>query len=218
MGYIYCIYNKINNKSYIGKSVDFDARKKEHIRKLKCGKHINNHLQNSWDKYGEENFLFSVLLSDVSDLKLNRYEKLFIQLYNTNDKKFGYNLTIGGDGVSGYTHSEEVLMRLRKNHADFSGEKHPYYNKKHTNEIKKIISDCMKGEGNGMFGKKHTYETKRKISEKMKNVNVNKDRRKYDSLIDEVKIMLNQDISQTEISKLLNIPQPYVSKIKNGKY
>lgn len=217
-GYIYCIYNKINNKAYIGQTINFDKRVKEHIRKLNQGKHANIHLQHSWNKYGEYCFEFYLLLSDINEEDLNKYETMYIQLFNTFNYQYGYNLTLGGDGVSGYTHDEDALQRMRDNHADFSGEKHPFYNKKHTDEVRLVISECMKGENNGMYGRRHSEETRKLISEKMKIVNSNNDRRKYGEFIEQVKEMLDKGMTQLEISNILNIPQPYVSKIKNGKY
>ena len=58
---IYCIFNLVNGKRYIGSSVDIYNRWHEHIHNLKNGKSHNKHLQSAWDKYGEDNFLFEVL-------------------------------------------------------------------------------------------------------------------------------------------------------------
>ena len=52
---IYCIRNKINNKYYIGQSIDIKNRWKEHKYNLRHNKHVNNKLQNAWNKYGEKN-------------------------------------------------------------------------------------------------------------------------------------------------------------------
>ena len=42
--------------------------------------HTNNHLQNAWDKYGEENFRFEILEQcEIRDL--NRREKYWIDYY-----------------------------------------------------------------------------------------------------------------------------------------
>ena len=57
---IYKITNNINNKFYIGSSKNITKRFKEHKWRLKNNKHPNNKLQNSWNKYGEENFKFEV--------------------------------------------------------------------------------------------------------------------------------------------------------------
>ena len=58
---IYKIYCKENNRTYIGSSNNIERRFKEHISNLKNNKHINNYLQNSWNKYGEDSFSFTII-------------------------------------------------------------------------------------------------------------------------------------------------------------
>ena len=58
---IYVITNKINNKVYIGQSIDIRVRWWGHRCELNRNSHYNKHLQGAWNKYGEDNFDFSVL-------------------------------------------------------------------------------------------------------------------------------------------------------------
>lgn len=58
---VYKITNIVNGKFYIGSTNDFSRRIFDHSRKLKVGKHYNKHLQNSWNKYGSENFVFDII-------------------------------------------------------------------------------------------------------------------------------------------------------------
>jgi group I intron endonuclease len=67
---VYTIQNKINKKFYIGKAErqgtflsdsGFYIRWSNHINCLKADRHDNRYLQNSWNKYGGENFEFSIL-------------------------------------------------------------------------------------------------------------------------------------------------------------
>lgn len=44
---IYCIENLVNNKKYIGQSVDIINRKQNHFSKLKNKHHENQYLQNA---------------------------------------------------------------------------------------------------------------------------------------------------------------------------
>lgn len=183
LGYIYSIINKINNKSYIGKCNDINKRFKEHKRKLNSNKHHNQHLQFSWNKYGENNFEFVEILSDINKNDMNNYEILFIKLFNTTNDVYGYNLTNGGDGVLGFHHSEELKNNRRVPREEFQGENHPFYNHKHDVETKKIISEKAKINNKG---RKLSDYTKKKISDKMKN---NKNSYKNKTL----------DISQSEV-------------------
>lgn len=94
-GYIYKIENLINHKSYIGQTIDYKRRKQTHIRELRKNEHYNKHLQDAWNKYGEENFDFiSWKFENITQKELNNLEKEYIQKYDS--LKSGYNLIPGG--------------------------------------------------------------------------------------------------------------------------
>lgn len=90
---IYCIENLINHKKYVGQSIDIHARWKQHRSLLERGIHSNEKLQNAWNKYGADNFVFYVVQeNDV--LELDYWEKYYISLYDS--YKHGYNKDLGG--------------------------------------------------------------------------------------------------------------------------
>ena len=55
---IYKIECIANNKVYIGQSINIKRRLYDHKTRLRKGTHKNKHLQNAWNKYGEDNFTF----------------------------------------------------------------------------------------------------------------------------------------------------------------
>ena len=67
---IYKIINVINNKFYVGSAVDLKRRKTRHFSELRTGKHNNRYLQASWNKYGEQAFVFVIVeeLNPEADL------------------------------------------------------------------------------------------------------------------------------------------------------
>ena len=58
---IYCITNKINNKIYIGYSINITMRWYTHIDKLQKNNHDNKKIQKDFNKVGLKNFNFSIL-------------------------------------------------------------------------------------------------------------------------------------------------------------
>ena len=64
---IYTIRNIINNKYYVGCSKDMVDRIGAHKRALIKGTHKNILLQNSFNKYGILNFVFSFVFSYTSN-------------------------------------------------------------------------------------------------------------------------------------------------------
>ena len=59
---VYLIRNNVNQKIYIGStSNSFRERWRYHENHLRINKHGNTYLQNAWNKYGEDAFIFLVL-------------------------------------------------------------------------------------------------------------------------------------------------------------
>lgn len=162
---IYCIENIVNNKKYIGQSIDIDSRWSKHKSELNKGTHDNDYLQKSWNKYGCDNFKFYVLEICDSD-KLDERESYYIDLFNSMDRDKGYNLKSGGQN-SNYV-SNEIREKqsdaLKKHFENPEARKRQSLNAKNqwaNPEIKQKII----GKNNGMYGKHHTEEAKHKIRE-----------------------------------------------------
>lgn len=58
---VYKIINLINGKIYIGSTKNMRRRLWKHRALLRHNKHHNQHLQNSWNKYGENNFDYAII-------------------------------------------------------------------------------------------------------------------------------------------------------------
>lgn len=129
---IYAIKNKINNKFYIGISIDIKRRWLTHVRDFNKQQHYNEYLQNAWHKYGGENFEFIILeqLENIDNHLLNEKEKFWIENYNSyND---GYNLTIGGDSEFFVSYETREKIRQKNIERKEFGENNPF--SKLTNE------------------------------------------------------------------------------------
>lgn len=69
---IYQIENKVTGKLYVGSAWNCWLRKTGHFNKLRANKHHSIKLQRSFNKYGEENFKFSIIEFCDEELLLNR--------------------------------------------------------------------------------------------------------------------------------------------------
>jgi group I intron endonuclease len=86
---IYAIKNVKSGKMYIGKSRNIKRRLRGHKYELSYNKHPNPHLQNSWNKYTENAFIFGVI--EYCDIQaLSEKECNYIKKYNTLQE--GYNI------------------------------------------------------------------------------------------------------------------------------
>lgn len=94
---VYKIKNIINGKIYIGSSKDINKRWKQHLNLLKKGIHHSYKLQEEWDQFGENCFIFEILqiVDDEKHLKiaeqswLDKY-KPYVHGYNVSDATIEY--------------------------------------------------------------------------------------------------------------------------------
>ena len=95
IGYIYKIFNDINDNVYIGQTIQtINARFWQHKNDAKKGSMTSLHL--AIMKYGEEHF-FIEKIEECEISELDNREKYWIEYYNS--YKDGYNMTPGGSGV-----------------------------------------------------------------------------------------------------------------------
>lgn len=109
---IYMFLNIVNNKVYVGSTKNFRERRSSHLSDLRKDKHYNTYLQNSFNKYGEDNIKF-IVLEECEVLELIQKEQYWINLKNSNNSDFGYNLCIPTDN-SGHEFTEDTKHKLRR--------------------------------------------------------------------------------------------------------
>lgn len=99
MGIIYCFTNLINNKKYIGQSINDDgSRYNNHKNAYRSEKNqeYNSPLHRAMRKYGFNNFSYEILVKDIDDIHvLNDLECYYIQKHNCLIPN-GYNIEPGG--------------------------------------------------------------------------------------------------------------------------
>lgn len=164
---IYCIENLINNKKYIGQSIDIYRRWTNHKSDLNSGRHGNTHLQAAWDKYGSNNFEFKII-EECLEQMLDEREVYYINKYDCMNNNCGYNLESGGN-LNKHP-SIETRKKMSESHIGKQvGENSPSWGKPKTAETKKKISEAKigkyAGENHPLYGTRRSDDTKKKISE-----------------------------------------------------
>lgn len=136
---IYRFTNIQNNKIYIGSAKNLRKRFTQHLSNLRLNKHHSQHLQNAWNKYGEDNFKYDIIefVEDISILLIREQyyldTLLFAQEYiRKESNKFielGYNINPFAQNRLGTRQSKDSIKKAILNNPkvysvlqyDFSG-------------------------------------------------------------------------------------------------
>ena len=66
-------------------------------------------------KYGWENIKHEILADNLTYQNAIELERYYIKFYQSNNPVYGYNMTEGGEGATGYKLSEEKRKQLSAN-------------------------------------------------------------------------------------------------------
>ncbi len=161
-----CVYKHTapNGKCYIGITST--------SLKRRCGNgsgyYKNEYFTKAIKKYGWENFTHEILFDNLEQEEAERIERELIKKYSSNDKRFGYNITDGGEKCKRHAQSSKEKMSKAKK-GKYAGEKSYWYGKHRSEETKmklhNALSGKMSGDKNPNYGKPLSNEQKKKIGE-----------------------------------------------------
>lgn len=163
---IYLITNLLNNKKYVGQTIQsIDKRWRRH-----CWKSTSKNsmpICKAISKYGKENFKIEIIASCSSQEDLNQKEIFFTNKLNTWSPN-GYNLR-AGDGKGSMSQETKEKISIANTGRKHSVETRQNMSNAHKGKTlsadrRKKISDANKGENNSFYGKKHTQENIDKFS------------------------------------------------------
>lgn len=162
---VYLITNIINGKQYVGKTVrSLNIRWREHVKAARENEPLSMLIVRAIKKYGKESFKHKILEECSNEDELNEREIFWIKELGTFGG--GYNLTKGGDGMSGYKHSDETRQKMSKTRKGrkLSPEHVRAVSEGQKGQKRPGMSKKRKGELNPMYGKGHSDEARKKIS------------------------------------------------------
>ena len=133
--FVYSHVNLVNNKIYI--------RITKQIPSYRWGSHGQGYKDsprfwNAIQKYGWDNFEHNILFSELTKDEACKKEIELIKQYNSNDDRYGYNMTSGGE--QHYVFNEEVKQKLREQKV---GSNNPQWGKHKTEDEKKHLQNIM---------------------------------------------------------------------------
>lgn len=133
---VYIHVNKINQKVYVGQT-----REKNIIKRWGndgIGYKTQDRFWRAIQKYGWDNFEHLIITDWITKEKANEIEIAVIALFDSTNKDYGYNISQGGNGPTGVPCTDEKKQLLSDM---FSGFGNPFYGKKHTDDIKDMLSE-----------------------------------------------------------------------------
>lgn len=217
---VYQIRNKINNKLYIGSSVNIQKRFRCHKTDLNKGRHHNRYLQRAWNKYKEDSFEFIILEFVNNKDELLKMEQKYMDELRSYEGDIGYNNSKKAGNCLGVKHTDETKKKMSISSTGF----------KHTEETKEKISKAHKGKvpkpfslehrikiGQKSKGRKVSDETKKNISEKQKGELNHASKLLESQVLEIIYLIENTEITQSEIAKIYNVTFQTISSIKRKK-
>ena len=151
------------DRFYIGSAINLPNRKRQHFYTLKVNKHGNSRLQNHYNKYGKEDFIFSVLLECDAENLLIEEQKLL-----DSTKPFFNICKVAGNtlGVIRTEESKRKMSEAKKKMTDETKQKLREARLRQPNpNLGRPMSEAQKQKLREInLGKKHSEETKLKVS------------------------------------------------------
>lgn len=142
---VYAHRNKKNDKKYVGIT---SKPKPEHRWNSGRGYTENPHFYSAIQKYGWDGFEHIILAVGLDEEWAKSAERNLIKMWKTQDRRYGYNMTSGGDGTPNYHPSDETRMKLS------------------IARMKENLSEeTLKRRSDGLRGRKFTDAHKKKIGD-----------------------------------------------------
>lgn len=165
-----------NGKRYVGITTQ---TKPEYRWKEGNGYQYNKHFYSAILKHGWDNFQHEVFEVDSAE-EMYRKEIELISFYHSNDPKYGYNCSTGGEsGFLGYRHSEEARKRISETLKQRCSDPEVRRKMSEVNKKKWTDSEYREKVSKALKGKSRSEETRKKIAEARKGKPFSEEHRKH---------------------------------------
>lgn len=107
---IYAIQHNITKRIYVGCSLHYEKRIREHICHLRNSKHTNKEMQRDFNLYGED-YSYFVIERNVPFSGCFDREKMWMSILKSNEINTGYNL-MKAESAKKLSDFEKVEVRI----------------------------------------------------------------------------------------------------------
>jgi group I intron endonuclease len=168
MSVIYQITNMITGDYYVGSAQSFARREWQHRYDLKRGAHKNPHMQASWNKYGEEAFVFEVLEEHPEDQDILAVENGYLHQHVGNPNCFNINRDAYQSRLGQILSQDtkDAISQSRK--GKHAGSNHYRHGQTVSDEVRAKISAAQKGRPSPMKGKQMSEHGRANVSASVK--------------------------------------------------
>lgn len=200
---IYEIVNTVNGKRYVGSSININGRWLTHIRELRKGTHHAQHLQRSFDKYGEECFqVRTILVCDRVDLIENEQIEI--------DKGYDYNSSPTAQSTLGLKLTDEQRAKSSAAKKLLYETDEAYRTHVNTMSAGKPKSDSWKRQmSDRLLGTTHTASHVENMAKSRAEIS-------KDKVIEIIELRAS-GLGLTDISEIVDVSWSQVQKICSGK-
>lgn len=185
---VYVHKNKTNGKRYVGIT---SKAKPEHRWESGSGYKENPHFYSAILKYGWDGFEHIIIYSNLSGEDAKQIERDLIKQWRTQDRRFGYNMTSGGDGTPDYHPSAETRAKLSE-----------------ARKRENLSEETLRRRSEGLRGRKFTEEHKKKIGD---------GNSKAIEMLDKDGSLLRRFRGARDAEVELNISHAHISQCCHGK-
>lgn len=185
---VYAHIHKKNRKAYIGITSKLNPN---HRWNNGRGYMANPHFYSAIEKYGWDEFEHIILYDNLSEIEAKDMERSLIAFWHTQDRRYGYNMTSGGDGTPDYHPSEETRKKLSN-----------------LRRKENLSEETLKRRSDGLRGRKFSDEHKQKIGKALSQP-VN--------MLSKSGELIRSFGSATEAERELGIGHSHISQCCNGK-
>jgi group I intron endonuclease len=194
--YIYRITNKINDKVYVGQTVQSNPKMRWYAHLDYCRKGRKSHLYDSMRKHGIDNFNWEVIDQSTSIEELNNLEAKWLAHYRLlgevyNNREAGGNKKHSADSIEKMRrvhtrrHATNVIGGWkRRDGGAMKGKSHPGKGTKRTEEQRARITEGL----TDFFASEKGIEARRKISDAGRDTaNIEKRKQGFQKMLDSEK-------------------------------